>query len=86
MVRSSRSRPPVRRRQHSERTTAVFGFSRITREQAIQLAARDLMRSPTSVQALRLIHLFHLDVDELAHAGVCYELLRALDRQLAFRF
>jgi hypothetical protein len=35
-------------------------------------------------EALQLIALFHLDAEELAEAGVGYELLKALERRSAF--
>jgi hypothetical protein len=90
MVRTSRSKAPARRRgpegQTHSVTTTLLGFSRMTRSQAITMASQLLRRSPTNSQALRLIHLFHIDADELAQAGVPYELLRALDRHPLMRF
>jgi hypothetical protein len=84
MVKGSRSKEWSRRRDASSRyavprNQSVFGFTRLTRVEAIHQAATLLRRSPSNMTALRLIHLFHLDYEELASAGVPYELLRAIE-------
>jgi hypothetical protein len=70
-----------KRRLPQPSTMSVFGFTHMTRGQALQQVVRYLRQSPQHVSALRLIHLFHLHGDELAEAGVPFELLRLLDRQ-----
>jgi hypothetical protein len=86
MVKAIRPRDGSRRQapRQSVRESG-FGFTRLSRHQAIEQAAGLLRRSPTNTTAMRLIHLFHLDVEELASAGVPYELLRAIERQALMR-
>jgi hypothetical protein len=82
MVKTDRSRASSRRRAGTSQPISVFGFTRMTRSEALEQVARYLRRSPMHTSALRLIHLFHLDAEELAEAGVPYELLRMLERRL----
>jgi hypothetical protein len=73
-------------RQKIHSAPSVFGFTRLTRIDAITHAATLLRRSPTNREAMRLVHLFHIHYEELAEAGVPYELLRAIERQTLVRF
>ena len=73
-------------RQQTHETQSVFGFTRLSRLDAIQQAAALLRRSPMNRPAIRLVQLFHIHYEELAEAGVPYELLRAVERQALVRF
>lgn len=50
-----------------------------TRQEALNLVIEDLSRNPASISAKNLITLFGLTGEELAEAGLTYEVLRSLD-------
>ncbi|MDD3012920.1 MAG: hypothetical protein PHC34_04385 [Candidatus Gastranaerophilales bacterium] len=51
----------------------------ISRKEAIGLVSGELNQDPSSISAKKMISLFGLSAEELAEAGVTYEILRALD-------
>jgi len=50
-----------------------------TRQDALSRVIEDLSYDPTSVSAKNMISLFGLTAEELAEAGLTYEVLRSLD-------
>jgi hypothetical protein len=57
----------------------------LSRRAAIERVQEQLGMDGFQQEALRLIELFNIDAEELAEAGLAYEQLKALDRQLLFR-
>ena len=51
----------------------------ITRQEALNTVFQELHDDPTCISAKKLITLFGLTAEELAEAGVTYEVLRSLD-------
>jgi hypothetical protein len=65
-------------------TVSVFGFQRMSREEALSKIRTLLRRSPANPSALRLMSLFNIQPEELTEVGVPYEVVRYLDRQYRF--
>ena len=59
-------------------------FARISREQALTLIPTLLEEFPFHPDALYLIGLFQLHPEELAEAGLSYEVIIALERKASF--
>jgi hypothetical protein len=70
------------------RMKPVTGFSLdglcLSREAAIGYIQQQVDTLDLDGQALRLIELFNIDAEELAEAGMAYEQLKAIERQLLF--
>lgn len=62
-----------------DRTPMLLSGRPLTRREAIRTIERQLRHSVRSAKACELISLFHIHPEELAEAGVSFEVLKALD-------
>lgn len=62
----------------------ILGVERMSRAQAIQRICACLKRSTISPRAKELIELFNIHPDELAEAGISFEVLKAVSKQSFF--
>jgi hypothetical protein len=69
-----KSKQRLRARARNEKTQLM-----ITREEALKTVCENLIDDASSISARKLISLFGLTAEELAEAGVTYEILRSLD-------
>ena len=51
----------------------------MSRKEALGIVSEELNQDPSSIPAKKMISLFGLSAEELAEAGVTYEILRSLD-------
>jgi ribosomal protein L13E len=51
----------------------------VTRDEALKHAVKSLTKNPSSSSAKNMITLFGFSAEELAEAGLSYEVLRSLD-------
>lgn len=51
----------------------------ITKDEALRLTVKSLSKNPASPNAKNMITLFGFTAEELAEAGLSYEILRSLD-------
>ena len=77
---------PEKSRPEKIRTRAVASrrIDRMSRAQALASIPMLLDERPFHPDALYLIHLFHLHPEELAEAGLSYELIMALENKASF--
>ncbi len=52
---------------------------KLTREEAIKIVFGEITKNTASIEAKNIISLFGLTAEELAEAGISYEVLRSLD-------
>lgn len=69
------------RQSNAGKETSIFGFGRMSRTQAVMEIKKFLRRSPSHTSARQLISLFNIHPEELAEAGVPYEILKVLEKR-----
>lgn len=79
-----RKHPQIRLKAHHHAPCLFESGEALSREQALSQIRGLLSGSRLHAQALRLIDLFQIEAEELAEAGVSFEMLKALERKRLF--